>query len=204
MTDTPTTECEIWRGTRSTQGYALIVIDGKRQLVSRLRLAEKLGRAIRPGFFACHTCNHGADGCISADHLYEGDHKDNARDAVAAGRLHWQKQTVCPNGHPYDGIIQHQSGSRVGKTTRRCDECHRQAARSYYQRNKERLAAVARENRRKDPDFGKGSSRLHLAKGTCPKGHEYTVGIRQSGPKCGSTYKFCRTCADASKALRGR
>jgi hypothetical protein len=47
-------------------------------------LAEKLGRPIRKGYLACHTCDVRA--CINPDHLYEGTVTDNNRDTVRRGR----------------------------------------------------------------------------------------------------------------------
>lgn len=53
-------------------------VGGRIQKVSRLVLAMKLGRPIRPGMFACHTCDNAP--CFNPRHLYEGTHRDNMRD----------------------------------------------------------------------------------------------------------------------------
>ena len=50
----------------------------------RIMLEMKLGRPIRPGFFACHTCDYPR--CCNPDHLWEGTAKDNMQDAAKKGR----------------------------------------------------------------------------------------------------------------------
>lgn len=58
-------------------------VRGKLRRVHRLVLAEKLGRPIREGMYALHTC--GRRWCVEASHLYEGTHQDNMDDMRAAG-----------------------------------------------------------------------------------------------------------------------
>lgn len=76
--------CLEWLGTRNTYGYAMKMVEAKLQRVSRLILAEKLGRAIRPNYCALHTCDNPP--CVLADHIYEGTKADNAKDRKARGR----------------------------------------------------------------------------------------------------------------------
>ncbi len=44
----------------------------------RVALERKLGRPIKPGFCALHTCENKR--CVNHEHLYEGVDKDNAID----------------------------------------------------------------------------------------------------------------------------
>jgi hypothetical protein len=60
--------------------YPEITIDGKQRRVNRLVLERKLGRPIKPGYFACHTCDYRP--CVNPNHIYEGTRADNARDMV--------------------------------------------------------------------------------------------------------------------------
>lgn len=83
-------ECWIWLGPfRDHIGYRPIIsitIESFTRVnvyVSRYQLTKKLGRDIKEGYEALHTCNNGK--CINPDHLYEGTVSDNSRDTIAAG-----------------------------------------------------------------------------------------------------------------------
>ncbi len=52
--------------------------------VSRLVLEAKLGRSIKPGYYACHKCDNCS--CISPKHLFEGSPRENLLDAMKKGR----------------------------------------------------------------------------------------------------------------------
>ena len=54
--------------------------------VNRLSLIWKLGRNIRPGYFACHSCNNAR--CVNPEHIYEGTAFTNAQDRVISGYRH--------------------------------------------------------------------------------------------------------------------
>lgn len=59
--------------------YPMILGPNRRSLTcSRVVLAEKLGRPIRNGFMALHTCDNMR--CVNPDHIYEGTRQDNVND----------------------------------------------------------------------------------------------------------------------------
>ena len=68
--------CHIWpRGKGG--GYGQMRVAGWMQKVSRLALERKLGRPIKFGFYACHSC--GCKLCVNVDHLFEDTwHKSHA------------------------------------------------------------------------------------------------------------------------------
>jgi hypothetical protein len=70
--------CKDWPGVPGPNGKARVSVAGKGYYVARLVLERKLGRAIRPGYFALHTCDWPA--CVNADHICEWTYQDNIRD----------------------------------------------------------------------------------------------------------------------------
>lgn len=77
--------CWPWTGSRYDQGYGRIMADGKRRKASRVVLALKLGREIKPGLWALHTCDNPP--CVNPAHLYEGTPKQNKEDERVRGRM---------------------------------------------------------------------------------------------------------------------
>lgn len=83
--------CHPWVGTGRGKGnYGAYSIGpwgkpGTRYVgAHRVALELKLGRAIRPGYLACHTCD--TPRCCNPDHLWEGTHAENAADMARKGR----------------------------------------------------------------------------------------------------------------------
>lgn len=77
----PGTQCKLWTGEKVGKGYAGC---GGKVRGNRVVLARKLGRKIKPGYMALHTCD--IRHCVNEDHLYEGTHQDNMDDMVRRGR----------------------------------------------------------------------------------------------------------------------
>lgn len=65
-------------------GYPMKKIKGRLIRLHRLALEQQLGRSIRPGLYALHTC--GNRWCINGEHLYEGTHRQNMEDMKLSGR----------------------------------------------------------------------------------------------------------------------
>lgn len=69
--------------------YAMMIIDSRKDTrkqisVHRYMLEQKLGRKIKDGYCACHTCDNPK--CCNPEHLFEGTQKDNVEDCVIKGR----------------------------------------------------------------------------------------------------------------------
>ena len=88
-------ECLLWSGATAVNkgsgdhgGYGHFggSTDGVRwtKSVPRVVLEDKIGRALKPGMRALHTCDNRP--CINPHHLYEGTAKQNSRDMVERGR----------------------------------------------------------------------------------------------------------------------
>lgn len=87
----PTTGCWLWTGAHQDKGYGIHVEWTREKPRKRITyfahrtvLEMKLGRPIKPGHCACHTCDR--PGCIRPEHLWEGTNSDNVRDKIAKGR----------------------------------------------------------------------------------------------------------------------
>lgn len=78
-----------WPWTRARQGgkwpYGVFhPVKGQTQRAHRLALQLHLGRPLRPGMFALHSCDNPP--CCNPAHLREGTNLENVRDAMDRGR----------------------------------------------------------------------------------------------------------------------
>lgn len=78
----PNSGCWLWLGAQRA-GYGQIRV-GRTMYATRVSLALA-GRPISRGLSACHHCDN--TWCVNPDHLFAGNHKDNAQDASRKGRL---------------------------------------------------------------------------------------------------------------------
>jgi hypothetical protein len=91
--------CRICTWAKRRDGCAIkgTKINGKTKsfYAHRLVLEHKLGRPVKPGYFACHSCDDRS--CINPDHLSEGSPADNSRDAKRKKPLSFRsRQDICP------------------------------------------------------------------------------------------------------------
>lgn len=94
-------DCWPWKAAVLRNGYGTFRIgsltDGTRANVGSHRYSlEIAGRPLSKGKMALHTCDNKR--CVNPRHLYEGDAKDNARDAAERGLL--PKNSYPGEGNP--------------------------------------------------------------------------------------------------------
>lgn len=75
--------CWIW-GRTTSAGYGCMTADRRTVRVPRLVLALSIGKPLADVIETCHRCDKPL--CVNPDHLFEGTHGDNVRDAIAKGR----------------------------------------------------------------------------------------------------------------------
>jgi|SRR5438876_6466287 len=118
-------------------GYPRRKIDGEYIYLHRYILQQKLGRPIKEGYLACHSCNH--SNCIQPEHIYEGTNRDNYNDRLKADNTKsfgsYRKEiTHCPRGHEYNE--ENTKYSHRGRS-RSCRICDIERSRIYNKKMKE-------------------------------------------------------------------
>lgn len=82
--------CMIWKGAKSTNGYAQIKQNGKTKRANRIVKQLQIGRELRSDECAMHTCDTPL--CLNPDHLVIGSTQDNTADMVRKGRqARWER-----------------------------------------------------------------------------------------------------------------
>ena len=76
--------CLLWTSTLAVRGYGRFILNGKRQIASRVIYELNYG-TVPKGMCVCHKCDNPT--CVNIDHLFLGTPKDNMQDAQRKGRL---------------------------------------------------------------------------------------------------------------------
>lgn len=110
------TGCEIWIGASNGSGYGRAWVDGRAQMVHRMRYEREIG-PIPDGMELDHfACDNGAGGCCNPRHCRPVTPRENQLrgDTISSQN---SAKTHCPHGHPLDG--RDNRGSRYCKTCKR-------------------------------------------------------------------------------------
>jgi len=82
--------CWIWPYGKTTQGYGLITVDGKR--VYAHRYVYSLFNILDPDLEICHSCD--TPSCIKPTDLFQGTHRENMMDLAVKGLNRASKLTM--------------------------------------------------------------------------------------------------------------
>jgi hypothetical protein len=127
ISDTPHPKgCKVWKSRKSEKGYGEFFVDGKKQRATRWLMEQKLGRPLTREELVLHTCDNPP--CVNEDHLYLGNHSQNAKDKYSRGRDQSQLRTHCPKGHEFTEENTYWWGPQ--KTRRKCKTCRREQGRA--------------------------------------------------------------------------
>jgi len=77
------TECWEWQGSKSKDGYGIIIVNNKPHRAHRVSY-ELFKENIPDDLFICHHCDNPS--CVNPEHLFAGTHQDNMDDMVQKGR----------------------------------------------------------------------------------------------------------------------
>lgn len=80
----PHTGFTVWIARRDKDGYGTFQVDGRKMRANRFALEMKLGRKLKAGALALHTCDYPP--CVDGRHLFEGSSESNAADRDRKGR----------------------------------------------------------------------------------------------------------------------
>lgn len=113
-------ECHTWNGRHDPKGYAWWSVrrGGLNKQVKAHRMSwSRVNGPLTPGMFILHRC--GNRGCVNPAHLYEGDAKQNAQDAIRDGTFSGfqRRKTHCIRGHKFtpETSMLHKGGGRECK-----------------------------------------------------------------------------------------
>lgn len=107
--------CWIWTGSLNSDGYGTWNTFNSH----RLAFLAMNGITTKEKPLVLHRCNYKR--CVNPNHLYAGNHSDNAYDMVKAGTHYSARKNNCPKGHLYtsDNLIECYLPERV------CKICYR-------------------------------------------------------------------------------
>ncbi len=125
---------KVWKAGTDKDGYGKF----RKGRAHRFALEKKLGRKIRAGFFALHTCDYPA--CVDARHLWEGTADDNLKDCKRKGRTF--KGEAWQAAHDVDQQCRGENNGRAKLTAAIVRACRRRFEKDP---KKDSQSALARE-----------------------------------------------------------
>lgn len=121
--------CWLWAAQRDKDGYGRFRPGGKANSLPAHRIAFALFYGWWPPEHTDHLCDTPA--CIHPLHLKAATARENVLRSRGLAAVNAAK-TECKRGHPLAGGNLHLKVNKRGNVSRRCQRCHRDAARAAY------------------------------------------------------------------------
>ncbi|WP_367944889.1 helix-turn-helix domain-containing protein [Aquamicrobium sp.] len=87
-------QCIAWPYGRTPNGYGRVIVDGRKQVASRVVCELAHGRAPSPEYEAAHSCGKGHLGCVNPKHLRWATQEENRADMILHGTAREPKKRV--------------------------------------------------------------------------------------------------------------
>lgn len=139
--------CWTWLGGTNGLGYGQFHharSDGRRQRYAHRVAYELFVGAIPPGMTVDHTCERGANGCVTPTHLRVLSVAENVMTASRGILAMKARQTHCKNGHPLTGDNLYITPS---DGRRQCQTCRAVFRKTSPSRSPERMRETTRRYR---------------------------------------------------------
>jgi hypothetical protein len=122
-------DCWLWTGRRDVGGYGVMVLHRKDIKVHRVSYCINAGISlIDLKDYVLHRTNCPNKNCFNPEHLYAGNHQQNAMDAITTGKNANTQKTHCVRGHEYN-----EENTYMYNGSRHCKLCHNLRQRQKYQ-----------------------------------------------------------------------
>ena len=111
-----TDTCWIWTGSKTTQGYGMIRVDGQHVYAHRWSYEQANGQ-IPQGLEMDHLCRNPS--CVNPSHLEAVTHRENGIRGNSPCAENARK-THCPHGHSLEDAYIYRARGRTGRMCRTC------------------------------------------------------------------------------------
>lgn len=126
------TNCWLWIGYRTKDGYGRLTINKKRILVHRLSMCIWSNFDPNSDKLVLHKLECKNKNCFNPDHLYIGTHQDNSNDMVASGI---SRHNYCKYGHLV--LSNYHDRDRRNSRRRYCATCRMNRVRKWRNKKKQ-------------------------------------------------------------------